>query len=354
MAVTLNTADLGTEVAIGSIEKELKKLWEADEARTNASLINFAVYSEDSNALSVNSESVREITREHACRAILIGIDRDCEETSIRAWITAHCHLAHGRKSVCSEQLAFHLTGKAIGRLRNTVFAHLNSDLPLVFWWQGELSERFNERLYSLIDRLVVDSSQWSDPLQQFRLIQSAMKDGPLIVQDLSWTRTYHFRLAIAALYDDPMLQDTLLGIQKISITCHPRNRTSGLQLLAWMAVQAGWKLTKDLVSDGCANSYRFEKSNGELLDACLVLDENSAQVGELLIKSPSAEVRVSRDPNSNLVGQHVKMEGHSLDRHAPADSQNIVELVADQLSRGGKNSLFRKILPQFMELLGN
>lgn len=352
MADTLNTADLGMEVSIGSIDKELRKLWEADDARTNASLINFAVYSEDANALAANSDIVREITREHACRAILIGIDRKAADTSIRAWITAHCHLAHGRKSICCEQLAFHLTGKAIGRLRNTVFSHLNSDLPLVFWWQGELSERFNERLYSLIDRLVVDSSQWEDPQQQFGMIQAAMKDSPLVVQDLSWTRTYHFRLAVAALYDDPVLQDTLLAIQKVKITCHPDNQASGLQLLAWLAVQAGWKLSKDLVSDGCANSFRFEKSNGELLDACLMLDEHSAQVGELEILSPGVHVKVSKEKDSSLLSQYLEVEGHRVEAHAPADSEKVEELVADQLSRGGKNSLFRKVLPQFLELL--
>ena len=74
-------------------------------------------------------------------------IDRDEPLPGLRAWITAHCHLAHGRKSVCCEQIAFYLTGKVTGRFRNTVFAHLNSDLPLVFWWQGELSEILTERL---------------------------------------------------------------------------------------------------------------------------------------------------------------------------------------------------------------
>ena len=66
--------ELGREVPVGSIDKELRKLWAEDEARTNASLMNLAVYSEEPGALEKNSAAVRELTAEHACRAILIGM----------------------------------------------------------------------------------------------------------------------------------------------------------------------------------------------------------------------------------------------------------------------------------------
>ena len=46
--------ELGREVPVGSIDKELRKLWEEDEARTNASLMNLAVYSEAPGALEKN------------------------------------------------------------------------------------------------------------------------------------------------------------------------------------------------------------------------------------------------------------------------------------------------------------
>ncbi|MFN7343291.1 MAG: glucose-6-phosphate dehydrogenase assembly protein OpcA, partial [bacterium] len=112
------------------------------------------VYSEKSGSLLENSRIINELTRDNACRAILVEIDRN-EAASLRAWITAHCHLSHGQKSVCCEQISFRLTGRVTGRFRNTVFSHLNSDLPLVFWWQGELSDVFTERLASVMDRLI-------------------------------------------------------------------------------------------------------------------------------------------------------------------------------------------------------
>lgn len=353
MSLPKDLSVLGVEVPIGSLEKELKKLWEADDARTNASLINFAIYSENGSDLVRNSEIAGEITREHACRAILIGIDTYCEETGIRAWITAHCHLAGGRKSVCSEQLAFHLTGRAVGRFRNTVFAHLNSDLPLVFWWQGELSGRFNERLYGLINRLVVDSSEWGDLAGQFDLVDGAMRDSGLVVQDLSWTRIYHYRLAVAGVFDEPVALAGLESVRQVKVKVHPKHRVSGLQLLAWLAVQAGWELSCDLIADGGADSFRFAKKGGDLVDACVVQDEESAPVGALEICGPEVEVHIQREPGATLLRQRLTVGGVALvDRSSPADADGAGELVADQLSRGGKNSLFKKVMPTFLKLL--
>ena len=115
--------ELGIEVPVSAIDGELRKLWEQDDARTNASLMNLVVYSEKAGALIENSNIIRDLTREHACRAILVGIDRNEPKPTLRAWITAHCHLADGRKSVCCEQIAFYLTGRVTGRAVGT--AHI-------------------------------------------------------------------------------------------------------------------------------------------------------------------------------------------------------------------------------------
>jgi hypothetical protein len=50
-AAILNDSDLGRlglETPISRIDRALKQLWEGDEAKTRASLINLAIYTEDS------------------------------------------------------------------------------------------------------------------------------------------------------------------------------------------------------------------------------------------------------------------------------------------------------------------
>ena len=45
MSEVISTEGLGMPVEVGAIDGELKKLWEADDASTNASLMNFLVSS---------------------------------------------------------------------------------------------------------------------------------------------------------------------------------------------------------------------------------------------------------------------------------------------------------------------
>jgi len=348
---------LGKEVAIGSVDKELRLLWEEDKASTNASLINLAVYSEAAGAILKNSEIVQAITREHACRAILIGIDREAEDASIRAWITAHCHLSQqGKKSVCCEQVAFQLTGKATGRLRNTVFAHLNSDLPLVFWWQGELSPIFSERLYNLIDRFVFDSSEWAEPLESFRKINQVMEDSEeLLPMDIEWTRSYPMRLALAGLFDDPLAAQALEHMNEIRIVVHPDHQMAGLQILAWLMQSTGWKRSEELglcEEGSTGHRFYFETHEGSDLTATVECDSASAQIGLVELSSADCTVRVLRNAGSAYQHQQLDAGDHQIDRLMPAASDEACELVGDQLSRGGKNTLYRTMMPMFLELL--
>ena len=349
MSTTLDTIpdvcpELGIEVAVSAIDRELRKLWEQDDAQTNASLMNLVVYSEKPGALIENSQIIRELTREHACRAILVGIDRAEPQPSLRAWITAHCHLADGRKSVCCEQIAFHLTGRVTGRFRNTVFAHLNSDLPLVFWWQGELSEILTERLVSVMDRFIIDSSTWADPAASFELIEeTSQANRDLVIQDHAWTRSWQFRVGIASLFDDPVAQDALPEIDAVEITYHPAHRNSALQVLSWLAVQAGW-------NDGPAGD--FESAAGRIIRVNLQPDSSSPPIGSVVIRSATTTVEVSQKPGATHVERHVESGAYKATSLSPADPSTSAGLFAVQLSRGGKNSLYQKILPRFRAML--
>lgn len=351
--------ELGEEVPVENIHKALRQLWSQDEARTNACLINLALYSEEKGSLRRNSKIVQELTREHACRALLIEMDRQASEASIRSWITAHCHLSGGKKSVCCEQISFALTGVSRGRLRNTVFAHLSSDLPLILWWQGELSPIFEERLYSVIDRFVFDSADWSDPTASFALITQALEESsrPLVIQDLAWTRTFHYRLAIASLFDDPLAQKSLPHVNRVSITHHPKHRNSALQLLAWLTVQAGWRKGWELplataTRHGHKQGFSFEHKDGSIIEATLISDENAAPIGSLQIEGGDLSILVDRTVGSAHIHMQLQVGDHSTNTLAPAGCDDCCMLIGDQLARGGKNSLFLKILPAFREML--
>src|ERR1051326_4570384 len=94
MPAAAETYSLGAPVEIGKIEKELKKLWQEGEgAMTRASLMNLAVYSEEPGSLEKNTRLMARITENHACRALVIGANRESNENSVEAWVNAHCHV---------------------------------------------------------------------------------------------------------------------------------------------------------------------------------------------------------------------------------------------------------------------
>jgi glucose-6-phosphate dehydrogenase assembly protein OpcA len=340
--------ELGLEVSVSEIDRELRRLWEQDEARTNASLMNLVVYSEKPGALLENSAIIRNLTTEHACRAILVEVNHAEPLPGLRAWITAHCHLAHGRKSVCCEQIALYLTGKVTGRFRNTVFAHLNSDLPLVFWWQGELSDILTERLVVLMDRLIIDSSAWADPAASFRRIaETSLSNSDLILHDLEWTRAWQFRLGVAGIFDDPSAQQALPEIDTVEISHHPGHRNAALQLLAWLAVQAGWK---DLEAAG--NSFSFETSAGRRIKTMLLENPDAPPLSSLILRAGERSAHIRQTAGASHVERRIEAPGYQVASLAPVDPSCAEQLVALQLARGGKNSLFHKILPRFRKLL--
>lgn len=342
---TIATEGLGQPVEVGSIDGELKKLWEADEASTNASLMNLLIYTEDPHQLLPNSQVAQSLTEEHACRAVLIGMDRKHSEPSVEAWITAHCHLAHGKKSICSEQVSFLLRGRAVGRLRNTVFAHLNSDLPLVFWWQGELSDLFEEKLYRPLDRLIFDSSAWADPAAGFVKIQQARGDVGchMVTQDLAWTRSFYFRLALAGIFDDPAALSAFPSLKKVTLKARNNQKTTALLTIAWMAEMAKWVHTSEL---------NFESQEGVKIEIDLQFADGGPALAEMIIEGDDFLAKVTRERETKHLCQHIESGTHLLHRKVPADLESPSDLVAEQLSRGGKNSLFLRVLPRFLELL--
>jgi len=337
---------LGLEVPVSRIDHELRLLWEQDEARSNASLINLVVYSEVPGALGKNSDIIRNLTRDHACRAILVEMDRSTEKPSVRSWITAHCHLSHGHKSVCCEQIALHFTGHAKGRLRNTVFAHLNADLPVVFWWQGALSGVFDERLASALDRFVFDSSAWPNAEEGFEFLREIhdRSKGRMILQDLAWTRICHFRQCLARLFDDAVAQDSIPTIRRIDVRHHPSHIHSALLVIAWLANQTGWNYQKN---------GRFTCAKGTPVEFALHQDTTAKILEAIDIDAGDVHIRVAcKTGCSHFHGEVKAPGGHEVKTVSPADPLACEELVADLLSRGGRNSLYQKILPLFLSLL--
>ncbi len=107
--------------------------------------------------------------------------------------------------------------------------------------------------------------------------------------------------------------------------------------------VQAGWKYTGD---------FTFTTKEGVSVKALVESDESSAPIGLVELSSGETIVRVSREEGATHLLREIESSAYYVSSLSPADPEDPADLVAQQLSRGGKNSLFLKILPVFLELL--
>ena len=339
---------LGQEVPIGRVDKALKELWGQDAARTRASLMNFAIYSENPDGVERNTELLGEITREHACRGLLILAVSDVN-TPARAWITAHCQLHEGKKSVCSEQISFLLQAGNTNQLRNIVFGHLDSDLPLALWWQGNFTENFEERLYSVVDVLFVDSSCWKEPAAQFERLQEALaaKSSRFNAYDLSWLRSHLFRTALATCFHHPAALTELARLQRIDVTYSKGHRVAALLLAAWIGVRLKCHLETH------HGGISLILPEGQHVDVHVNEAEGVDPLQSIELRSEGGVFRVSRDCGAAYVCTCVELEGHTNKEMLPADLPKDADLIGDQLSRLGGKSLYRQMVPMLQEMLG-
>ena len=337
----------GLPVEIGKIDRELKKLWsESGAAKTRASLINLAVYSEEPGSLPANTSTISEITEDHACRAIVIGANPGAKENRVEAWINVHCHVSRaGSKQVCSEQLSFLLEGPSARLLPNIVFSQLDSDLPLYLWWQGEFSDPMDPQLWAWVDRVIYDSKSWNDFRAQMQRVETAQAEAKqrIVLCDLNWTRLVQIRLAVAQFFDSPASQARFDEIESVEIDFAPEYRSTALLLSGWLAAQLQWSIGEKTKGD--ALSFRNEA--GKTINVSLQ-EKAGEPIGRCAIRCGALEFKVTHAENVDLLDVAVGERSCRM----PAGENDQVSLMKEELMRGGPHRVYLRAMNCVRDLL--
>lgn len=341
---------LGEAVALRDVERRLRMLWDTDTGMTRASAMNFAVVCEGAASLESNTEIIREVTREHACRALLLATDRTASGEA-QAWITAHCQLAPGgKKHVCSEQVAILLPGHDPLALTNTLLTNLDSDLPLTLWWQGDISPLWTAPLYTCIDRLVIDSAEWSAPDLHLTQVEKAWLDpaSAFSVNDLSWTRVLPLRLALASAFDEPAALAGLRSISDMEIHHAAGHRLAASMFASWVMHRAGWTLTEDR----SGSSYLVRTASGGMIRLQLRETKSSCPVPLVRLTGPGLDVQVEHQAGSEFILSRVQTDTPVTERLTPCTSGSAGQLIIERLRRGCNTRFYFSLLPTVRRLL--
>jgi glucose-6-phosphate dehydrogenase assembly protein OpcA len=341
----------GLPVEIGKIDRALKKLWQDGEgSATRASLINFAVYCEGAETMSQTTEVISQITREHACRAILIGRDPDAESAKVQAWILAHCHMSRaGAKQVCCEQITFLLGKDGLPLIPNIVFSHLDSDLPLILWWRGELPEKSEDQLWTWVDRLIYDSQTWAHVPSQFQLLRTSIEPASprMTLCDLNWTRSIYMRQAVAQIFDHPDFLPELGGLNSVEIVHAPGMRSTAVLLAGWLGAQLQWKL------DGSeAHGVRFRDLDGNEVTVAL-REEAGRLLGSVRLAGKETTFVAAHREGSSFLHADIHLSGDREFHYLmPGGKDDLVSLLNDELMSGGKHKVYLKSVANVVDAL--
>ena len=352
MTAGAETYSLGQQVEIGRIGKELKKLWQEREgAMTRASLINLAVYSEQPGSLDKNTQLIARITENHSCRALVIGANRDSKENRVEAWINAHCHVGRaGGKQICSEQISFLIEGPCVKLLPSIVFSHLDSDLPLYLWWQDDFPEPMDPQLWAWVDRLIFDSQSWKSFDKQMRLVETAQQEAKqrIVLCDLNWTRLDKVRYAIAQFFDHPASHHHFSEMDNVAVNFAPGCKSTAILLIGWLAAQLKWKTNQQAMNGSC----RFLDANRRKID--IELREQSGEpIGEVVLNSRDVKFRIAPANCGDLL--EISRSGDNeaaLPQMMPAQSNDPVDLMTQELLRGGPHRVYLRAMNSVRQLL--
>jgi Glucose-6-phosphate dehydrogenase subunit len=146
----------------------------------------------------------------HPSRTLLLLPQPDAAGT-LAARVSLECYELPGlERHLCNEVVELRLQGDRSQAPASIVEPLLLPDLPVFLRWRGrpDFSSAVFEQLVEIVDRLVVDSSEWPDVPDAYREL-TAFFDR-VAVSDIAWRRTLPWRRVLAQAWPD--LPDRLTG----------------------------------------------------------------------------------------------------------------------------------------------
>jgi glucose-6-phosphate dehydrogenase assembly protein OpcA len=213
---------------VRAIEEQLSELWTHPDdraaardgrlPRARASVLNLIVNVVDASAAERAVHAMTNLGIRHPSRAIVLVADPEAAGDPIDARISTHCHRPSDDddERICYEEVVLTVRGDAARHLSGIVAPLLIHDLPTHVWWPGEppWGDPVFEQLAAMADRLIVDSSDFSDLLLGYRRLANLRRQTG--VGDLSWDRLAWWQELTAAFFDAPRFRRYLPNLNRL------------------------------------------------------------------------------------------------------------------------------------------
>jgi hypothetical protein len=193
----------GEDVSIAQIERELARLrfessGEGAQPNLRTSVMTHIAWAPPEWQTAAE-ETLAGMAERHPSRTLLL-VPKPDEPDGIDAQLSIRCFPV-GDRAVCGEVIELVLCGNRASAPASIALPLLISDLPVFCRWRGQPdwdSPEF-EQLMGIVDRLVVDSTEWpAVPGAYAQLVELFPR---VVVSDIAWERTERWRALLASLW---------------------------------------------------------------------------------------------------------------------------------------------------------
>lgn len=329
-----------------AIERELAALWRAEaEAQKNAGgdgkplartlLLNLLIFAPDQASAGQARDDVVALTSRQPSRALLMVADERAPGPGIDAWVSIFCTTPqdNGAARVCGEQITVAANGPAILDLPGTILPLLLANLPTFLWWQAGLpfAHPVFDSLARVVDRVVLDSLTFADPLENFAEVARAIREErfPAIVTDLGWARLTPWRSLTAQIFDPQAMRPYLNQLERVRVTYYEGSPALAWLFAGWFASRLEWKLASREVA-----GMRFE--GGQTIELATVPagGETPGYFAAVELRARAGAVfEVARLPNHCAVTR-LNVGGMQTEHVVPVRHETSAEWLGRELNR--------------------
>jgi hypothetical protein len=218
----------GEDVTIAQIERELARLrFESSEEGAQPNLrtsVMTHIAWAPPEWQTAAEETLSGMAERHPSRTLLL-VPKPDEPDGLDAQVSIRCYPV-GDRAVCGEVIELALRGNRASAPASIALPLLISDLPVFCRWRGQPdwdSTEF-EQLVGIVDRLIVDSTEWQDVPAAYGPLAELF--ARVVVSDIAWERTERWRSLLASLWPD------VGGVREIRVH---GTRAQGHLLAGWL-----------------------------------------------------------------------------------------------------------------------